>query len=196
MFQGVATLIAASIAAGVSLLNLIWTIWSQRSAEVRAARRQVIVVDLKLLGKALHETLALSNIQLKCIAEPIHKEKYKRAAEAARSLKDLRHEVRYSLWGLDEGLRVLTRLPDWIGHAKGSPETAEELFRRASRLGDALDEAIRKAYVFGAEPSFWQRLRVNREAAALREYYQSYSHGRGDVAEDLGEAVSGPAAGP
>ncbi len=178
MSAEIATLIAASLAAIVSIITLIWTLLSQRASEVRAARRQVIVADLKMIGKALHETLALSNIQLKCLSDATHKDKYKRAAEAARSLRDLRLEVRYSLWGLDEGLRVLTRLPDWIGHAKGSPDTASELFSLATALGDLLDGAIRKAYLYGSEPGFRQKAKVNREAAALRARYELFSRGR------------------
>ena len=173
-----ATLIAALIAAAVSIITLIWTVASQRASEVRAARRQVIIGDLKMIGKAVHETIALSNIQLKCLSEPTHKDKYKKAAEAARSLKELRLDVRYSLWGLDEGLRVLTRLPDWIGHAKSSPVTAEELFNLATTLGDTLDGAIRKAYLYGSEPNFWQKGKVNRKAAALRARYELFSKGR------------------
>lgn len=186
MSAEIATLIAASLAAAVSIVTLIFTIVSQQAAEVRAAHRQVILSDLAQIGKSLHETVALSNIQLKCLSEPIHKEKYKQAAEAANSLKRLRHEVRYSLWGLDEGLRVLTRLPDWIGHAKNSPETAQELFNLAHKLCNTLDRVIRKAYLFGREPSFWQRTKVNREAAALRARYEVFS-GQRKVYEHLEE---------
>jgi hypothetical protein len=97
------------------------------------------------------------------------------ARSAYNSLKALRHDVRYSLWGLDKGLRVLSRLPDWIGHAKNSPETAEEIYGLANDLAETLDGVILKVYLYGSEPSFWQKVSVNRKAAALRARYDLFS---------------------
>src|SRR6185437_11450439 len=109
--QPQATLWSAIVAASAAVLTLLFTILNKRGEEFRTAQRDVIVEDLKTVGKAIHEVIALSNIQLKLLNHPGHAEKYRLAAEAARRLKEKRLDVRYTLWGLDEGLRILSRLP-------------------------------------------------------------------------------------
>lgn len=170
-----ATLVAATVAASASLITLLVTTTAKRGEEDRLANRAVLAGDLKAVGKAIHEVLALSNIQMKNLNDPIHPERYRRAAEAARQLKALRQEVRYSLWGLDNGFRELTRLPDWIGHAKVAPQVAAELFALARSLGHELDGAVRATYLKGQPPGLWRRLAVSRRARALRNRYVRFS---------------------
>jgi hypothetical protein len=170
-----ATLIASGVAAVATLLTLIVTVLNKRREEMRTAHRDVIAEDLKRIGKAIHEVMALSNIQLKLLNKPQHGEKYQLAAEAARRLKDTRMDVRYTLWGLDEGFRALARLPDWVGHAKVEESAAVEIFEIAKRLGTQLDLAVRDAYVNGRAPSRWRTYRVNREASRLRDRYNRFA---------------------
>lgn len=173
-----ATLLAAVIAAVASIITLAFTLASKRGEESRAAHRAVIVGELKIVGRALHEVLALSNIQLKAIKKDIHPERYKAAAQAARALKAVRLDVRYTLWGLDSGFRELARLPDWIGHAKVDEKAANEIFALGKALGEDLDRAVRAAYVNGQTPNAWQRFRVERRTHALRKRYQMFSSAR------------------
>lgn len=178
MEEPTATLLAAIIAAGASVLTLLHTTATKRAEEVRLANRAVLAGDLKAVGKAIHEVIALSNIQMKNLNDPIHPERYRKAAEAARRLKALRQEIRYSLWGLDGGFRELTRLPDWIGHAKIAPEVASELFKLAKLLGEQLDQGVRSAYLHGRPPGLWRQFLVNRRARALRQRYERFSKSR------------------
>lgn len=168
-------MIAAIVAAAMSLITAVLTIFSNRSSEVRAANRTIILLEFKELGKAIHETLALSNLQLKVLNEATHPAAYQKAEDAAKKLKVLRHKVRYSLWGLDNGLRELSRIPDWIGHAKKSPNSAKKLHHLAHLLGQALDNAIRTSYENGAQPGFRCRMKVNRRTSKLRKYYEQFS---------------------
>jgi hypothetical protein len=170
-----ATLIAAAVAAGASLITLVVTVVSKRGAESRAAQRAVIANELKGIGRAIHEVLALTNIQLKVLKETQHPEKYRLAADAAKRVKETRLEVRYTLWGLDEGFRTLARLPDWIGHAKPNPTVAAELFELGRRLGQELDLAVRTAYIKGRTPSWWRTYWVKRRAKELRERYEAFA---------------------
>ena len=39
-----------------------------------------------------------------------------------------------ALWGLDEGLRVLERLPDWCSHARSDKARASKMLRHATSL--------------------------------------------------------------
>jgi hypothetical protein len=173
-----ATLIASLVAALGVVVTLVFTLLNKKGEEYRKAHRDVIADDLKLVGKAIHEVLALANIQLKVISSPQHPERYKAAADAAKRLKERRLDVRYSLWGLDEGFRTLTRLPDWIGHAKPEPDIAAKLFARGKALGMQMDLAVRDAYVNGRVPSKWRSFRVNREATNLKAVYNTFAASR------------------
>lgn len=167
-----ATLIAAIVAASATLLNLFLTLASKRGEEYRAAHRDLVADDLKGIGKAIHEVVALSTIQFKLIDSPQYPGKYKLASEAAARLKQKRMDVRYSLWGLDEAIRTLARLPDWIGHAKLKPDFAAQIVSRGQRLSEEIDRAVRSAYVDGKSPGWWRTWRVNGAARRLRTAYE------------------------
>jgi hypothetical protein len=169
-----ATLAAATIAAIASLVGLGISTRAQWKAEHRIALRAIIQRDLSEVGQALHETMALSNLQLKDISDEIHKKRYKDAAEAAGKLKNVRLKVRYSLWGLDHGFRELTRLPDWIGHSRRSPNDAIRIFNLADSLCKALDGSVRKAYLRGQPPCLVERKIVDYRTWRLRRCYEKF----------------------
>lgn len=178
MTQPDATLIAASIAAVATILTLIFTMANKRGEEFRSAQRAVIAKDLKAVGRAVHEVIALSNIQLKVMGSDQHPERYRAAADAAKKLKDLRLDVRYTLWGLDDAFRDLARLPDWIGHAKPQPEVASTILDAGRKLGIQIDLAVRKAYISGSPPGLWRRYRVSCATKHLRTTYEAFSSSR------------------
>lgn len=173
-----ATLIAAIIAASATVITLMFTLINKRGEEYRTAHRDVIAEDLKAIGKCVHEVLALSNIQLKTIAGTQHPDRYRAAADAAKRLKEKRLDVRYTLWGIDDALRTLARLPDWIGHAKPSPETAQLLFSQAKDMGEQIDLAVRIAYVEGKPPGRWRLFRVNCAVKQFKKTYETFSNSR------------------
>ena len=159
MTEQTATLIAAGIAAGASVITLVLQFIEQRSAEMRAAYRTGLHEHLSPLGEAIHQTLACSTILLKANkSEEAYRKWRDRGREAQTKLKGLRIRVRYQLWGLDEGLNTLTRIPDWTDHARKDPKRADQLLWCAKRLGEMLDRGIRAAYYSGTTP--WLRHRV------------------------------------
>jgi hypothetical protein len=174
----VATTVAALIAAGAAIANLAITTISKAGEESRATYREAVAEDFKRIGRAVHEIIALSNIQLKDLEREIHAERYKKAAEAARRLKDLRIDVRYTVPGIDEGFRILSRLPDWVGHAKVDPKIAGNLFALAKKLGREIDLAVQRSYASGRPPSWWRRYRVAKSAQQLRRSYEIFSASR------------------
>ncbi|MEG8058018.1 hypothetical protein QP150_16190 [Sphingomonas sp. 22L2VL55-3] len=165
--QPEATMVAAIIAAAATVITLVFTVLNKRGEEYRTAQRDVIAEDFKIVGKAVHEVIALSNIQLKVMDTPQHAEKYRIAADAAKRLKEKRLDVRYTLWGLDDAFRTLARLPDWMGHAKPSPKVANKIFVNGKQLGAQIDRAVRSAYISGAPPGIW---RVYRVARAVKRF--------------------------
>ena len=181
MTQPDATMIAAIIAAAATVITLIFTVLNKRGEEYRTAQRDVIADDLKHVGRAVHEVIALSNIQLKVMSGPQHPERYRAAAEAAKRLKEKRLDVRYTLWGLDEAFRTLARLPDWLEHAKPAPDVAAEILQNGKTLGVQIDLAVRRSYISGAPPAWWRLLLVNRAVKRFKNTYELFAATRAHV---------------
>lgn len=150
MSQGSAIVIAAVLS------GLIGATVAYRK-ELHEAHRNVIGEYVVDLGEAIHEVVALSNTVFQRAQEGQPIEKWLRKAKtAAADLKGLRRQVRYPLWGIDQGLRTLARLPDWIAHVRHDASDSKRLLEAADDLSDALDEVVRKSYRGGRPPRFYE----------------------------------------
>ncbi len=76
-----------------------------------------------------------------------------RGKRASEQLESVRRALRYPLWGLDEALNSLRKLPDWIDHARAYPDLGQAMLERARELQDALDEVVRLSYLRGRPPT-------------------------------------------
>lgn len=170
-----ATLIAAAVAALASVAGLVLNLVAQTRAEVRQANRALLGPHLNDLARSLHEVLASATILSKARTDKSRENWRKRAADAQGRIKGFRSELRYPLWGIHEGLRVISRLPNWLEHTHDLPEVAQELWADGNRLRNALDLAIRDAYVWGRPPSRRRRRRVNYFARRLRTLYAKHT---------------------
>ncbi len=174
MDQSTAIIFAAVIAAVITIINTSIVLASADSRDRRNATRDIIQDKLNSVGKCIHETIALSDLLTKSTNEDTHKKRYQRAAAAAQSLKDIRLEIRYSIWGIDEGIRVLTRTPDWLSHAQNDNKYRDKILRDAKELGSALDGAIRNVYASGRLPSLLTRTIVTFRAQQLRNTHKKF----------------------
>lgn len=162
--------LAIIVAAAISVVGGFFL--GQRS-ESRSAHRDALGPYLSDLGEAIHEVTALSTIVVKRVKRDQAVYEYIREAErAANDLKDLRRQVMYTLWGVDDGLRTLSRLPDWINHAKQDPPLAGELVNEASKLAEKLDETIRESYLKGRPPRWYERGKVSRQESTVRRTWE------------------------
>lgn len=169
-----AALIAAGLAAVVSILNLLLTGTFRKQEEMRAAIRSAAAENLDDIGRLVHEVIALSYVLAKANSDQVHKEKHDKAREAADRLKTKRLDVRYSLWGIEEGLRTLTRVPDWVAHTRVDIKRRDELLAAASKLGAVVDDVVRKTYLTGAVPSRLSRWRVQRKAVKAKSIFDGF----------------------
>src|SRR5947209_474329 len=103
------------------------------------------------------KTVATSNMLMSNQGEEAVRNWRTRAAHAQENLKALRSKVRYPLWGLDEGIRTLSRLPDWIDHLRQYPVSRTEVFESSAALAESLDRIIRRAYSRGRPPTLIDR---------------------------------------
>lgn len=173
--QGAATLVAAATAAGAALLSLLTQIFGDRRAEMRAAHRSALAPDLALLGEAIHEIMAFTVIMRKrAAAEQDAKAAIDNARRASASLKQLLRKTRYTLPGLQEPLRVISRLPDWAALQRGLPNgEADVLIEKGQALQKGVDHAIQRSYRKGMTTGWLIRYVLNRRANAVRELHEN-----------------------
>ena len=172
MDQGTVTLIAAAIAAFASVLTLALRATSKRKAELREINRQALEPFVVELGESIHNLVACSFMIFRYQGDSRQQPKWRARAEAAREvLLSVRPKVRYQLWGLDTGLRVLIRLPDWIVRKHADMDKTTAVLDAAGELCEALDLSIQKCYRFGRPPNAIERKRVERKVTALGKHW-------------------------
>ena len=154
------TLLAATLAAFVSFFNSIIVIFSNIGRDQRDANRNAIATNINQFGRLVHETIAYSYLMEKAATDESHKKHYGRAKVAAEKLKSARLDVRYIFWGIDGGIRTLTRLPDWIAHTKNKPKLRVELLSLGAQLGRSIDGVARRVYITGNSPSSFDKIKV------------------------------------
>jgi hypothetical protein len=167
-----ATLLAAGIAAVASVLKLIADVLSARGEATRAAHRATLEPYLAGLGKALHQVTAgvvLVHRRVKAGQEPGNA--FQNAEQAAKSLKQLRLEVKYALAGADEALRILTRAPDWTATYKGD-ETGDQYITQLQELSKLVDQVVARSYRKGRPPTWYERRRLGKLSAKTRKSWE------------------------
>lgn len=177
MSSQTATLVAASVSAVASILVFLGNLFGSRSSEARAAHRKILEPYLAALGRALHEVVASSVIAHHRVAGGQDAGTFgKSGLAAAEVLKSQRLEVKYSLRGIDDGLRTLSRLPNWAATYRGDA-SGDDLIADARALAAAVDDVIARSYSKGRPPTRSDRKRVSRRVAILRDTWENRFNG-------------------
>lgn len=167
MDRATATLVAALVAAAGSIISL----FVKRASTMRKAHRDSLEPHIGELAKSIHQAVATSAIIVKTNSTQSRERWRARGTDTKKTLKALRTELRYSLWGLDKAIRELALLPDWVEHAWDYPEYRKELIERGDKLSDALDRSIRRCYAKGRTPSWFERAYVECRRRHLKSSY-------------------------
>ena len=156
-----ATLIAAIIAALFALIGVFLNIKNAALLSQRGALRKILENDIKDIGSCLYLIVAYSQKMAGANSDASFRNFEKLAERQRQILNKLRSNMRYSLWGLDQGFRELRSAPMYISHYKHSRSgpAARKIIRISTKLRLALDKAILSAYVAGLPPDRWSRLR-------------------------------------
>jgi hypothetical protein len=162
-----ATLVAAVIAAIASVLKLVF----DRYAEGRSSTRQMLQPLIAEMGEAVYSVVATSTVLVEAETPQKFKSWYAKACREREKLKILRPKLRYPLWGIDEGLRVLQRLPDWCSHARADRLRATKMLKHASSLRHAIDVTALRCYQGGRQPRLYERLQVRFHAWRCRRTF-------------------------
>jgi hypothetical protein len=164
-----AAVVASSIAALASIATLILTRAGERSSEFRAAHRTLLNSSIERLGDLVHQVVAISSIYLERTKAGQDLTPWRAKGDGVASeLLEARRSVRYPLWGIDDGLRTLARLPNWITNYGGRPREGEQLLEKAESLRKAVDTAIRKSYLKGRPPTWRDRRRIAKAVDEMR----------------------------
>lgn len=167
-----ATLIAAGIAAAASVAKLLADALSARGTATRAAHRTVLQPHLASLATSVHGVVAGAVLAHRRLKEARGAGKaLENAKAAAVALKTYRLEVKYALPGIEEPLRTLTRVPDWIATYKGDP-SGDGFVDRLQQLGRMVDDAISRSYRRGRPPTRWEQWRLSRATKRVRDAWE------------------------
>jgi hypothetical protein len=177
-----ATLIAAVIAAFASFIVLLLNLRAGRLGELRAAHRKTLEAHITSLGEAIHETVATSHILLMARTEVSVESWRERSQKAKAKFQELGPKLRYPLWGITDALRTLSRLPDWVEHARAKfPKEARIICDAGRDLSATLDRTIKDCYSEGRVPTLFERAMVGyRVWRFKRAYHQFQTGGRDD----------------
>lgn len=192
MKPDIVTLVAAIIAATVSLLTLIVNLLMLRRSEMRAAHRQALLPLLDGLGRATHTVAAVSGVVRKrWKASQDVKEWLIRGDEASKSIEQLRPRCKYVLPGLDEPLRTLSRMPNWVSTYKAIEGTnGDELLAEMQLLARDVDRVIRGSYARGLPPGHITRWRLDRRTRTIRDLWEARFEGvDGDATKSASSAT-------
>jgi hypothetical protein len=180
-----ATLIAALIAAGAALFKIVADAFAARSAEARAAHRQVLAPHLGDIGVAVHEVVSGAVLLYRRAQQgQAPGNAGVQAARGAETLKLKRLQVKYPLAGLEEPLRTLSRGYDWASTYQGDP-SGEAFIEGLRALSRSVDATVSRSYARGIPPSWWERRRLNKQVKAVRAAWQArFNREPPEVADD------------
>ena len=174
-----ATLVAALTAAIASIASLVLRSRSELRAELRETNRKKLESLVDDLGDAMHKLVACSTLRARDRDQANAQYWDSKIVEARTTLRKIRPRVRYQLWGLDEGLKALIALPDWLT-SKTATDTSQ-LLSAAHGLRASLDQSIRLCYRHGRTPTILDRWRVNRAVNDLYQAATSLGYSRDDA---------------
>jgi hypothetical protein len=170
-----ATLIAAGVAATASLVTLAVNVLGARRSEMRAAHRAALLPQLADIAEGLHGVMATSTVlRTRATKQQDTQPWIRRGAIAADLLKAVRPKIRYTLYGLDEPIRVLSRGPEWIAtYRDADPGGAESLLAATRTLERRVSTIIRRSYRRGLPAGWMSRWRVSRLSTKARAVWAS-----------------------
>lgn len=180
--------VAAIIGGLIQSLFSMWKTCKAIRENIRMSYRDKISDLADKIGEAMYELLSGCDICLKKW-EKHGSEPYKqkdqedafqnsirkwqsKADDAANKLKELRAQARYKLYGIDEALRTLTRVNNWITHYKVDIKAGRAFLNRADELRKAIDNVMMEVMDSGDRPTKGMVRTVTVAANAVRKQHE------------------------
>lgn len=186
MLKSVPACYIAAFTALMALVgNIIVTLWRGEQDYKNAYRKRLAEIDAAV-GGSIYELVACcqtasQKIGAEEIAEARQREEHFKAIKkwmmkAGRErckIEEYRSKGRYVLYGIDEGFRALTKLPNWLMHYEHERANCDALIAKATSLRKCIDSVILRCYKKGAQPSKWDCWRVVIAAKRMRKQFKS-----------------------
>lgn len=170
----VAAVVSASIAGAIVLIKTVVDLAGGGRNAARNAHRELLGAYLADLGRDIPGVVAASTVYHSRVASGQSVASWQAKAEAhATGLKALRSNLRYLLYGADEGIRVLTRVSSWIQHFGKHSDSGQQLLDAADALRERLDRTIAKSYRRGEPPTWWDRRVLDRSAREVVQVWEA-----------------------
>lgn len=150
----------------------------KRTEDEQNARREAIQTYVPGLARSTWQCVAAPRTMLNKTPGSAGAANWKaRGSEAAAELSSVRLEVRHLLPGLEEPLRALTRVPDWVVHKHSNNDlaAAQEICDDATQLRELIDRCIVSVTVNGERPDSGDIVAAQRLAEAIRKRYDDRS---------------------
>jgi ABC-type multidrug transport system fused ATPase/permease subunit len=151
-------------------------------AERRNAFRKSIENDLKELGAVVYQILALIDVYRHKRTDESERNWKIKMYKAKERLSALRPLVRYSLPGIDPGLKALVRSIDWITHIKDyNKDASTKLVNLADAVRCIIDDIAIESYAKGIHPKKKRLVSLFNSVNELRmHYYETMNDKRSD----------------
>jgi len=170
----------AIIAASAAVLVAVLTYTGAGENVRRAAVRSLINEDIQELGNLIYRIVAISKKTVRAKSSESREKWRKESYECRNKLNELRGRVRYSLWGIDDGLRALRSSTFYAEHYIDDKINADRMLKRSTNLRIALDKAIVDAFHMGRPPRFWQIWSIQFCAWRLNRCFSESERGVND----------------
>lgn len=175
MTDAQAAVLAAAIAAGISIVSLVATLLAGWRTDTKAAYRRTFESFLSSLSDSVHSTIATAIIIGKT-KSPKARENWRNKAKGPKDcLKDLARKVKYPLWGLSDHLQTLSRLPDWADHLAAAKAPSAEFDELAREYGAGVDDVIKDAFLRGRPPRKKQLRRLDQCRERIQDSFRKTS---------------------
>jgi hypothetical protein len=181
--------IAALVAAVVSLISAWLSQRAARHAENIGARRTLLQSDFKELSRLLWSVVAYSQMALATKSQEIFDENIKRANTSAEKLNILRIEQRIILGPLCDAIYHLTLTPKRIPHTKKdqSERRGKRIVSEATSLRAQIDEGLGIIYVRGGNLGLLFQWKLRCKCMKIRRIFES--HTRASLSDRVRTAI-------
>lgn len=168
-----ASIIVATASASTAIATILLKLFSDRKSEDRASHRTLLQPLIADLGESAYNIIATCHTLRTAETTEKIKNWHSKAETEREKLVNLRPKLRYPLWGVDEGIRVLIRMPNWIRHSLNDPLRSKKILDRATELRHTLDIIAMRCFRDGRTPCLIERLQVYFWARQVRSAFES-----------------------
>lgn len=150
------------------------SVFGQRKDRKDSYRRLLEPYIIKL-GDHCYQSIAIANTLNERIKKGQNRASWLAKHRNNRvELEHIRLAVRYTLWGCDEGLRCLIRLPTWINLCYKDQQTCAKLIEQGNILRQYIDKVAFNSLETGTSPSSYSIYKINKHAKIMNKIYNDH----------------------